>query len=121
VVSFDCESLHCGRSQPLLITQAISVRSDRQWRDAQWYRGAVAVLPRNALEFLYRIWHKHSSKKSTNTSNIMRLAAVFRCLTTVNTRRNFRTKFLVAKDGTVSRHDGVSVANLEPEIVKRLG
>jgi len=33
---------------------------------------------------------------------------------------NFRTKFLVDKKGTVSRHDGVTVANLEPEILKRV-
>lgn len=30
------------------------------------------------------------------------------------------TAVLVAKNGTVSRHDGVTVANLEPEILKRL-
>jgi len=33
---------------------------------------------------------------------------------------NFRTKFLVAKNGAVSRHDGVNTADLEPEIIKRL-
>jgi len=33
---------------------------------------------------------------------------------------NFRTKFIVARDGTVSRFDGVDVKKLEPEITKRL-
>lgn len=34
---------------------------------------------------------------------------------------NFRTKFLVARNGTVTRHDGTNTADLEPEILKRLG
>ena len=33
---------------------------------------------------------------------------------------NFRTKFIVARDGTVSRFDGIDVKKLEPEIIKRL-
>ena len=33
---------------------------------------------------------------------------------------NFRTKFIVARDGTVSRFDGIDVKKLEPEITKRL-